>query len=658
MIRTTSRSLVLVAAVLGVAGSAQAATYWWGNTTGVAPANSFGTASLWSTAAATSSAVTPSGVVPGAADDIIIGWDSLGGANAFDVPFNTIQSVNSVRIRSGATPGDPTLHGTSATTGYINFGAGGVTVEARATDTNPHVNTALNNLRTTHNRLTANQTFNIAATSIVNTRGGGGRMATFGPISSTDTTRRVVTLTGTGMLIFSSNTAMPSGTVGNDYDVSNGILAFANNTPNALGTSASSIGNVTLRGAGRLQINNGTLSNVNINIGNGVAGDQTQIINSAGLTTAQINGVIQNNGATSGRVLFNGDFFSGIIILGGSNTYTGGTILRQGSMRIVASERLPDVGQLVMSTVPSATDPYYPTGTGYGPSNAIQTAVQSSTLDLNGFSETIGGLVGFSTASATPTIGLGTDANSTLTINTGGVNAAYQGRLRNQSGGTSGVANDTTSRVLSIVKTGLGTQTLVASTGASPTSYTYSGTTVVNGGKLQVDGFIERTASLTVNNGGTLGGSGTVASPGAVTVNSGGSIAPGSSPGTLTLNATGGLVLNSGSTLDLELDASNQAVGGGINDLIQLTGALTLDGALNVASSPLSAGTWRLINYTGSLTNNTLDIGTVPVASGFFAAIDTATAGQVNLVVAAVPEPTTIATLAAAGMVLLRRRSR
>jgi fibronectin-binding autotransporter adhesin len=65
---------------------------------------------------------------------------------------------------------------------------------------------------------------------------------------------------------------------------------------------------------------------------------------------------------------------------------------------------------------------------------------------------------------------------------------------------------------------------------------------------------------------------------GAVTVANGGRIAPGNSPGTLTM---GSLMLNAGSVLDFELGQANTA-GGTQNDLINVNGDLTLDGTLNV----------------------------------------------------------------------------
>lgn len=136
----------------------------------------------------------------------------------------------------------------------------------------------------------------------------------------------------------------------------------------------------------------------------------------------------------------------------------------------------------------------------------------------------------------------------------------------------------------------------------------------------------------------------------------GGTIQPGNGIGTLSLNNL--LTLGSGVTLDYQLDAGDQAGGSGINDLIDTVTDLTLDGTLNVNSSPLSDGTWRLINYSGTLTDNTLDLGSIFLASGHQAAIDTGTVGQVNLVVTSISEPASAALLAMGGLVLLDRRRR
>jgi hypothetical protein len=51
-------------------------------------------------------------------------------------------------------------------------------------------------------------------------------------------------------------------------------------------------------------------------------------------------------------------------------------------------------------------------------------------------------------------------------------------------------------------------------------------------------------------------------------------------------------------------------------------------------------GVYRLFDYTGSLTDNGLDLGSLP--SGFLYAIDTSTSSQVNLNVSAIPEASTM----------------
>lgn len=95
--------------------------------------------------------------------------------------------------------------------------------------------------------------------------------------------------------------------------------------------------------------------------------------------------------------------------------------------------------------------------------------------------------------------------------------------------------------------------------------------------------------------------------------------------GTLT---TGTLVLTNGSQLNYQLATPS----GGSSDALVVNGDLVLDGVLNVeALQGFAAGTYRLISYSGALTNNALGINRLP--SGLQGHIDTATSGQVNLVV-------------------------
>jgi fibronectin-binding autotransporter adhesin len=203
----------------------------------------------------------------------------------------------------------------------------------------------------------------------------------------------------------------------------------------------------------------------------------------------------------------------------------------------------------------------------------------------------------------------------------------------------SGALNEIKAAILGtagLQKTGLGTLVLSGSN-------TYSGGTDITAGTLAVNGSLG--GAVNVASGGVLGGSGALS--GLVTVAAGGSLAPGNSPGTLTLNS--GLALDGSSILNFELNATDATVGGGINDLINVTSNFTLAGILNVSgigdfSTAANNTTWRLFNYSGgTFTNNTLTLGTMPSvgATGKYFRIDTTMPNQVNLVI--VPEPGALA---------------
>ena len=131
-----------------------------------------------------------------------------------------------------------------------------------------------------------------------------------------------------------------------------------------------------------------------------------------------------------------------------------------------------------------------------------------------------------------------------------------------------------------LTQAGTGALTL---TGAS----TYTGTTTVADGTLIVDGRLDSPA-VNVLASATLSGIGTI--DGTVTVQNGGTLAPGQSPGTLTL---GGLVLNAGSISRFELNTPGVVGGSGPagNDLVSVSGNLTLGGSLDVASAAWRATT-------------------------------------------------------------------
>ncbi|MDP9920741.1 outer membrane autotransporter protein [Variovorax boronicumulans] len=221
------------------------------------------------------------------------------------------------------------------------------------------------------------------------------------------------------------------------------------------------------------------------------------------------------------------------LTLAGTNTYTGGTMVRAGTLRAGSA------GAFVQ--------------------NSAYT-VQGGTLDLGSWDLSASSFMGFDVG------GIVALNARRLTVNQS-VNTSYVGIIT----GTGGT----------LLKEGTGTLNLL---GAN----TYTGGTTINAGTLAVNGSVA--GNVQVNSGGTLVGTGTVA--GNVVVASGATLSPGNSPGTLTIG--GDLTLGSGSTTVFELGQSG-AVGGVSNDLVNVGGNLTLGGTLRATAS--SAGWYRLFDY-------------------------------------------------------------
>lgn len=120
----------------------------------------------------------------------------------------------------------------------------------------------------------------------------------------------------------------------------------------------------------------------------------------------------------------------------------------------------------------------------------------------------------------------------------------------------------------SLVKAGVGTMLLSATS-------TYSGTTAVNAGTLLVNGRLANTSAVSVAAGAVLGGTGSIAS--GVTVS--GILSPGASPGVLTMNS---LTLEPVSTTLMEINGTTR---GSLYDGIDLStaGGLTYGGTLSLS---------------------------------------------------------------------------
>ena len=350
--------------------------------------------------------------------------------------------------------------------------------------------------------------------------------------------------------------------------------------------SGSGTGQTASLGSGTLAMSNGTTFRMNPS-GSGTIFPSTNIVIAAGAT------VYLESGTTAsgyGGTISTGDSNSNVVINSGSvnpsaaNTKQFGPGFT-GTVNVGSGMKLNFRGTI--------------SGVGNGGDNATFNVTGTGVINAK---NSPSGNIALGALTGDGVVAGGETASTTLTYTIGAknVDSTFSGTLVDGAAG----------KLAAIIKTGSGTQTL---SGIN----TYTGPTTVTAGNLSITGSLAATP-VTVATTGTRGGSGSIA--GAVACN--GTLAPGVSAGTLTLG--NGLVLASTSTLAYDL--------GSTSDLTTVTGNLTLDGTINVtAATPLASGTYNLITYSGTLANNSLAVGTLP--AGCTATVNTATAGQVKLVV-------------------------
>lgn len=290
--------------------------------------------------------------------------------------------------------------------------------------------------------------------------------------------------------------------------------------------------------------------------------------------TTNLKGSIVNNGtvefAQSSTGTYAGDMSgsgslvksaTGALTLTGSNSYSGGTEVEAGTL-IGNTTSLSSAIRIYAS----GTVRYEQTSDGIYAGQLLGSGKFEKTgggaLTLSGSNGTY---IGTATVFSGSLIGTTTSLPGKI-INNGQVefaqagNGTYSGDLSGN-----GLVN----------KSGAGTVILSGSN-------TYTGATTISGGTLVVDGDSSAAnGNVTVQNGARLGGSGTVG--GLVTVDAGGTLAPGDSPGLLTL--AGGLTLSAGSTFSWELAANTALVSdrGTLYDGVDITG-----GALTIGTGVIS----------------------------------------------------------------------
>ena len=201
---------------------------------------------------------------------------------------------------------------------------------------------------------------------------------------------------------------------------------------------------------------------------------------------------------------------SGVLILSGAGSYAGPTLVGAGTLQAGAANA-------------------------FAPTSAF-TVASGATLDLNGFSQTIGSLAGA----------------GAVTLGAASLTAGGDGSSTTFSGGISGAGG--------LTKTGAGTLVLSGDSA-------YTGPTTVGAGVLDVNGSLA--SAVTVESGATLKGDGSL---GGLAINNGGLVAPGNSIGTLSIN--GNVSFAAGSVYQVEVNAAGQS------DKVAASGTATLSGGV------------------------------------------------------------------------------
>ena len=504
-------------------------------------------------------------------------------------------------------------------------------------------------------------------------------------------------LTGSGSISTSSSLTINAGTfdVGGTAATVGGAISLGGATTTVAGQSATILsstsggsftlgGNVTYN-AGSAGFENGqALISANFILN----ADRTITVNDSpnAAVDVLVSGVISGG---FGLTKANG----GTLRLSATNTFTGQTVLNNGTTEVFALGNTGVAGSLGTGDKDTAsgiirfgnganTAALSYLGTGDSTNRPIQvgsgtggTATGGATILNNGSGALVFTATAFNSAVNVGAAGPSTARVLTLGGSNTGANIIQGTIINNTNASTSGT------NAVALVKQDAGVWAL---TGAS----TYSGGTTVSGGTLLVNnasGSATGTGSLSILSGGRLGGSGTAGSPAAgvtLTQQSGAVIFAGQNGAldaqTLTLQASAGFALNG----SIELDIIGGGASGGLNapsgnnDLLVFSGSgATLSGAtlsihtsLPITNGAWAAGSsWQLINWSavsggfdnlttsGSLYGNPTgfpDLSALALAWDWSQLYSSGTLGVV-----AVPEPSrSLLTLSAMAWLFLRRR--
>jgi autotransporter-associated beta strand protein len=405
--------------------------------------------------------------------------------------------------------------------------------------------------------------------------------------------------------------------VGNVVD--NGILALAHSDAMTFGGVISGTGQVmqigsgttTLTGAntysGGTFLNNGILAvSANTNLGAASGGltfnggtlraladfnsNRLVTLNAAGGTIGTNGFNVNLGGVISGvgGLTKNGN---GVLGLTADNTYTGGTTISAGALRLgsggTSGSILGDVVDNAAFTI-NRSDTYTFAGliSGAGVFNQIGTGTTVFTND--------------NTYTGGTTISAGT-----LQLGNGGTTGSFVGDVANN--GTLAF-NRSNALTFGGVISGTGA---VAQNGSGSTNLTatntYTGATSVNAGTLFVNGSIASSSALTVNAGGTVGGSGALPK---TTIN-GGTLSPGNSIGTISISGSLTFVGAGNYIVEVSPSASDKTNVSGAPGTAALAGALSAVGT----GGTYTVGTrYTVLNATGGVSGT---FGSLAISGSF-----------------------------------------
>ena len=427
---------------------------------------------------------------------------------------------------------------------------------------------------------------NIDAIKALGTAGGGFKSGSF---LGFDTTNAIG-----GEFAYNSNIANPNGGAN--------VLGLVKLGPGTLtlgGTNTYSGATIVQAGTLKLGAASALSPNTTLNVANGASFDAngfspvfSDLSGSGSLSVGTAGLAVQPSGASTftGVLSGAGGFTmsgTGTLTLSNANTFGGTTTISSGTVELGAPGALPTGTPLVLSA--------------------------GATLDLNGNTATLGKLEGSGGTIALNGASLAVDQDGTST---------FSGTIT----GTGGLS-----------KSGVG---LLILTG----DQSFTGSTNISAGELKINGSAA-TSPFTVS-GGILSGNGTV---GTLTVASGGTLAPGNSPGLLTVNGD----LTMSGTTTMELSGTIRGVGGyDAIDVSGVTGSITFGGTLTVTLidgfNPVGGQSFDLFNWTGS-SSGTFGTINLPALTGGLS-WDTGalySSGVLAINGTAIPEPSAYAAILA-----------